>query len=349
MINLKEDIEHIIAKLLEGTINRQEKQLLAKWSNENKTHADYLAKVLNMHHINNPAFNSDEIDVDKAAANLRAKINKPIKLYNLIESWKSVAAILLLPLIVTTLFLTVRVSQKEKMFASTIQEVSTQPGMRTSLTLPDNTEVWLNTGSTLKFPIQFDKKERRVVLNGEAYFKVESDDKHPFIVNVNNMDVIAVGTEFNVESYSEDSISAVTLMDGKVNVSFLSSDEKKLITMKPNQRFVLNSNTFQYDLTETNAFDWQQWKDGVLVFRDESLENVFKRIARSFNTNIIIKDKSISNQSLRATFRNESLDKILQLIEKTSPIKYVRNTNETIISSDKYIFSNDTIEVYKRD
>lgn len=343
-IDLKREIENIVEKLLTGTITDLEKKILAEWIDRDESNRNELARVINIHQLTHPEFYPEEINLDAAEKNVASKIIKPKKVYSFFEIWKHAAAILLIPLMIGTLYLAFRQSTDNKLAQSTMQEISVPPGTRTFITLPDSTKVWLNADSKIKFPLVFNKKERRVFLNGEAYFMVKSDVKHPFIVNTGGMNVIATGTAFNVEAYTSDSVTAVTLMEGKVSINYPSSNVETTIQLKPDQRFVLNSQSQQYKIMDTQSQDWQQWKDGVLVFRDETLENVFKRVGRTFNVNIVIKDESLARQTYRATFEKESLEKILLLIEKTAPIRYLREDNN---DGDR-TYEVEKIEVYQR-
>jgi transmembrane sensor len=170
---------------------------------------------------------------------------------------------------------------------------------------------------------------------------VHSDKKHPFRVNTEKLNVTATGTQFNVEAYSTDSITAVTLLEGKLDVKIGGSDGEKL---QPNQRIVFNSNSNKYEMTNTVAKHWGLWKDGILAFRDESLEEVFKRLGRTFNVDIKVKDPVIAHQLYRATFEGESLDEILRLLKMSAPIRYKRSAREKQIGGE---FKKEKIEVFR--
>lgn len=223
------------------------------------------------------------------------------------------------------------------------QEISSPFGVTSKINLPDGSVVWLNSGSKLKFPIAFVGKERNVYLSGEAYFQVHSDKQHPFIVGTNHLKVTATGTQFDVESYSSDSITSVTLIKGVVNVN-MGNDQK--IVLHPSQRLVFNSSSNRHQVTATDSQEWELWKEGILAFRDEPLEEVFQRIGRAFNVDICVKDQFIARQRYRATFKNESLDEILHLLQLTAPIKYKKIERKNL--GNNY-YSKETIEVYKAD
>jgi Fe2+-dicitrate sensor, membrane component len=157
----------------------------------------------------NPAFNPEEIDDQKALNSVLNKINKlhwtqhPVVVY-----WQRSAAILLLPLLLSLIYLLVS-KEPENI---TQQEVFAPYGTFVEVNLPDNSKVWLNAGSSLKYPTRFTKGSRKVTLQGEAFFEVESDPENPFTVHTARVDVRATGTAFNVEAYPKDSMTSVTMV-----------------------------------------------------------------------------------------------------------------------------------------
>ncbi|MDO9153347.1 MAG: FecR domain-containing protein [Paludibacter sp.] len=330
----------LFAKLFSGIINSEEKAILRTWLNESVQNKEYYLNLKNIWQVAHPAFLPSSINVLDAEKKLKAKIKsnkkKPLPIFVLIQR---VAAILLIPTMITLGFY----MDKDRYRGSTIafQEVSAPFGTSSKINLSDGSIVWLNSGSKLKYPVTFTSNERKVYLSGEAFFEVETDKDHPFIVETEQTKIQAIGTKFNVEAYTLDTITAITLLEGKVNVRIDLSNE---IQLRPNQRIVYNSITNKYKLKNTDAHYWGLWKDGVLAFRAESLEDVFKRIGRTFNVEIQVKDPAVARHTYRATFEGETLDEILRLLKMTAPIEY------KIIAREKQndnVFSKQRIEVYR--
>ncbi|MDP4240148.1 MAG: DUF4974 domain-containing protein [Bacteroidota bacterium] len=333
-------IEELIVKLFSENITPDEKTTLTAWMNENGEHRIYLAQLKNIWDASHPAFTPDEIDLIDAEAKVMEKIRdrKWIQAPVLVW-WQRVAAILILPVMILMGYLLY--NQPSHTAFTAYQEITSPFGVSSKVDLPDGSTVWLNSGSKLKYPVVFASNERNVYLSGEAFFKVHSDKSHPFIVATDHVRVRATGTRFDVEAYSADTITAVTLVEGKVDVNMFGDKNEKL---QPNQRIVLNSISKNYNLTETDASHWGAWKDGILAFRDEPLEEVFKRLGRTFNVDITIKDKIVAHQLYRATFEGESFEEILRLLKMTAPIKYKKTIREKN-SAGKY--NKEKIEVYK--
>lgn len=265
--------------------------------------------------------------------------NEPTFFHTFVKWSQRVAAILILPslLMIAWLLMKDTTLVQEEAY----QEVFSSFGSRSKLDLPDGSTVWLNAGTRIKFPIQFLQPSRKVFIEGEAYFEIESDKEHPFIVVTDELEVVATGTKFNVEAYKKDTSVAVTLLDGIVDVSI---DEKSFLNMQPSQRVSYSKNSKTYQLSNTETYKWVAWKDGVLAFRDDRLDYIFKKIGLMYNIDIEVKDASIASYLFRATFDDESLDNILHLLQMSAPIRYV-HTKRTQNASG--IYSKEKIEVYK--
>ena len=161
-------------------------------------------------------------------------------------------------------------------------EVITAAGQRAQTVLPDGSKVWLNASSKLVYHNSFWSSDRQIDLSGEAYFEVESDKEHPFIVKTKQLTVEATGTAFNVNAYAPDHVAAVTLVKGKVAVTI---DQKKTISLSPGEKIDYNLGTALYNVNKTNTYKWCSWKDGILIFRDDPLEYLslysYSAVARS--------------------------------------------------------------------
>jgi len=334
----KSQIDALILKLFNKTISLEEKKLLNTWIRENKEH---LLQMQNIWHVSHPVFKPDEIDIDKAITKIMRNIEPKItrtKKTSLFVWWQRVAAVLIIPVM---LWSTAQYnSEKNRKSNIAFQEIMSPLGMQSEISLPDGSHVWLNSGSTLKYPVEFTSENRELYLTGEAFFKVKSDKDHPFIVSTKNLKVTATGTAFNIESYKNDSITAVTLLEGKVNVKIGNVNPENI---SPNQRLVFNKNAKKYTVIATDAKHWCVWKDGILAFRNEPLEDVFKRIGRTYNVYIEVKDKMVGQQLYRATFEGESLDEILHLLKLSAPIRYNRIKREQQTNNE---FNKERIEVY---
>lgn len=337
-----QEIEEIIVKSFSEEITPEEKSRLSHWLAESSENEKYLAQLKNIWQVSHTTFKPDEIDLDAAENAILQKIDvrNPVRV-SFWGWWQRVAAIIVLPLILALSYLLLSDKGFSTVSDAVYQEISSPPGMSSKVVLTDGSKVWLNSNSKLKYPTHFSNGKREVILSGEAYFEVESDKKNPFLVKTQALTITATGTAFNVEAYQSDSITAVTLIKGRVNVD-ISGKENMNIT--PNQRLSYNNKDHTYNTDIVNPYKWYAWKDGILMFRDDPLDYVFKRIGLTFNVQIDVKDKELASHPYRATFEGESLDEILKLMKMTVPIEYVKE--ERIIRSNNS-YSKGKIEVYK--
>ena len=198
-------------------------------------------------------------------------------------------------------------------------EIQCPLGMRTQFVLPDGSSGFLNNGSKLKYSIPF-SNSREVQLLGEAFFDVVKNGK-PFHVKTDNLDVQVMGTTFNVIAYENDATEEVILQTGKVNITS-SVNGKNLSHLIPDQQLIYVKESKEYLVKSVDANQFTAWREGKLIFRNEGLEDVAKRISRWYNVDVIIADSQLRNYTFHATFMNHSLEEVLQLLTFTSPMKF---------------------------
>ena len=187
--------------------------------------------------------------------------------------------------------------------------------------LPDGSKVTLNRYSQLSYPETFDK-ERIVKLNGEAYFEVSKNSEKPFRVQTNSITVSVLGTHFNVNAYSADSLAETTLLEGSVAVSD-NTDSKQLI-LKPNETAVYRKAIGLLTMHPTIDADNEiRWREGVLSFDEISMGEIARQLSHHFNVNIQIEGNRLRNYKLNARFRqNETLEEILDMLAPISGFTY---------------------------
>ncbi|MDR1056090.1 MAG: DUF4974 domain-containing protein [Prevotellaceae bacterium] len=199
------------------------------------------------------------------------------------------------------------------------------------LRLTDGTVVYVNSGSTLEFPLQVPKKgERRVKLKGEAYFDVvESDKDNRFIVETEKGNIEVLGTSFNVSSYSADKYWHATLVSGKI--VFTSTDKEYSAELSPSEQIAIDRNN-NYNIKVVDAKTYTVWKDGLFKFDNMPLELIVERLQRWYDVAIEFKDSIIAGECFTGVFRkNEPIEHILLMLEKTQKIKVVSNNQQNII------------------
>jgi len=327
----------LLRKLFRGEASEKEKKLINHWFSTIK-HEAKLSVYFKEHW--------DELDSslpDQETSPLLDKIHHKIHLdqnkehrriafyQRLYKHYSKIAAILLIPLIIAGVL--PGTMQKEPNQAASVEntytvyekeswaEIIAPIGSRIRFELPDGSFGWLNSASNLKYPVKFAGPSRRVELCGEAFFNVTKDPEQPFIVKVRNMEVIALGTTFNVSCFLDDESCEVTLETGKVLVNKNAGNQapRKLAELKPGQRIIvpLKSNNVQISKEETDKYT--SWKDGKTIFRNDPMSDVLKKLGRLYNAEFTLQDSRLLDYSFRATFIDESLDEVLKYLSLSSP------------------------------
>lgn len=203
-------------------------------------------------------------------------------------------------------------------------ELRTPRGGGYNLKLADGTGVWLNAGSSLKFPVTFSDSTREVYLEGEGYFEVTHTGT-PFIVNAGNMDVRVLGTSFNISAYTDESTYKTTLVDGKVLVDILGENNSGLMRQEldPGQQAVLDLSSSALTVEEVNTSYFTSWMNGKIEFDNESLEVVMKRLARWYDFEYAFDNPEARAFHFSARFnRDEPVSSIFEMLEMTTDVRF---------------------------
>lgn len=249
---------------------------------------------------------------------------QPVKTRILFLKVASIAAAFIFGILLTTVVITKYYPQSTS--TAQIQKIVTPYGAKTNIQLPDGSIVWLNSGSTLSFPLQFGS-QRPVTLKGEAFFKVVKSDK-PFIVSTFYGDVKVQGTSFNVKAFNKEIFQA-TLVEGSVKVKEKNTGNE--VTLSPGQQASIFREAIDVERVETDLFT--SWKDGKLIFRNEHLPSVTKRLERWYNVKIeLADDKRLSEINYTGTIEMESFSEVLQLLKVTAHIDYSYNEKTRTIN-----------------
>ena len=206
-------------------------------------------------------------------------------------------------------------------------------GKRFDVELSDGSIVNLNSGSSLKFPVQFiNGMERKVYLDGEAFFNISENNKDIFKVVSNDAITEVYGTQFNVKSYKEDSFSEIILVDGSLGVKGL-SDNQKIVSLKPGFRANVNQSNEKIEISKVNTKIYTSWIDGRVIFRDENIDSMILKLERLYNVIITNDNKKLSDNFFNATIvvEEESIDEVMGYLKEVYNIKYQKFNNKIII------------------
>lgn len=253
--------------------------------------------------------------------------------------------------VIVTFFLSYylfKINHQENKFQITNIDIKVPLGSKSQMVLPDGTQVWLNSGTHFVFPQEFDKKERLVKLEGEAYFIVTSNKKRPFVVEASDLRIKALGTTFNIKSYESDKYLETTLVEGKVIIEKNISKPQKTgrIVMSPSQKVIYNkqeskarkvnlvqeSDTISRIIENTGKTlsnissetieENTSWKDNKLVFRSTNFMDLAETMERWYDVHIIIESEDLKSKTFNGIFEKESLEQALNALQLASQFDY---------------------------
>lgn len=201
------------------------------------------------------------------------------------------------------------------------------------VTLTDGTQVWLNSESTLRYPVTFSGEKRQVYLEGEAFLKVAPNSKMPFVVISGQSEIEVLGTEFNLRSYNNEPNIFVTLIEGSVNMKSSTSHETMLL--KPGEQGTVVKINGAISKQEVDPYQYIAWKDGRLAFESAHVEEIISQLARLYDLQIVYADSSVKQISFTCDIRrNATIDSVIKIIESTGLIKLTLNGDVLTIASN---------------
>ncbi|WP_294549425.1 FecR family protein [uncultured Bacteroides sp.] len=211
------------------------------------------------------------------------------------------------------------------------REVSVLKGDKMLVLLSDGSRVWLNADSKLTYPEQFVTDERKVTLEGEAYFEVKSNPDNPFYVTAGGMQIRVTGTCFNVMAYPTDSEVVTTLDEGQISIGKYDKNAT-FYTMRPGQTAVYSksANTCKV-LTNEYYKDASGWRDGRLIFRNSSLEAVLKVLSRQFDVSFSIENDKVRSFTYNLACKSNDLGNALKMIQSITPVKIEKKSEYTYV------------------
>jgi len=229
-------------------------------------------------------------------------------------------------------------------------ELRSNPGMVASFELPDGSKVWLNGGSSLRYPSVFKDGKREVQMSGQGYFEIARNERQPFTVRTGeSFSLEVLGTSFNLAAYDNENIIETTMVEGSVRLKMLQDGKMVQRMMKPNEKAVYvknegsfktaavvsqkdrNANVSPKDLTsnlgkvKVETVDPQYdiaWKDHRILFKDHPMEEVIRTLGRYYNVQFVVKDEEVMDSEITGNFSNEQLPQVLEYLKISSGIKF---------------------------
>lgn len=265
----------------------------------------------------------DHVDVPGAFVKVNNRLPRENSRRLYLRYVSNIAAILFLPLLLLAIWQYYSSSEKLSGDQISMQQITSPPGTRSQIVLPDGSKVWLNAESTIRFPIPFSGKTRNVSLIGQAFFSVQKNPEVPFIVKADNVQVKVLGTRFDVNAYPDMEKIGVVLARGKISLTTENQDHtsSKSVILHPGERAVVGRQSGEVQLSDENIDKYIAWHNGRLVFDETPMKEVARQLELWYGVKVIIKDPEILNYHFSTTFENESLYQVLELLKLSSPIE----------------------------
>lgn len=209
------------------------------------------------------------------------------------------------------------------------QEMVVPVGQRAELNLADGTKVWLNSGSTLTFPISFSDDVRTVKLNGEGYFEVTKNAARPFVVETNKGNIRVLGTEFNVLAYANDDEWETSLIKGSVEV-YRPQSKEAAVRLEPNTKVSIQNDEFiKSGIGETSRF---LWREGLLCFSNISVKEMLEKVELFYGITIQVKQKQLLGRRYTGKFRTkDGVEHVLKVLQLNHNFRYIKNDDKNTI------------------
>lgn len=212
-----------------------------------------------------------------------------------------------------------------------MQTITVPAGQRAHIVLADGTTVWLNSQSTLTYHNNFGSKDRNVTLNGEAFFDVTPNKKVPFFVNTQQNQIRVVGTKFNVCSYDGTDSFEAALIEGIIDVFDVNDDATPIARLKKDDILVISNGISEHERIE--SYDFLRWKEGLYCFDDAPISEVFDKLKKYYNVNIVIDNPALLDYRCTGKFKEkDGIEHILRVLQRDNKFTFKTNVDTNTIT-----------------
>ncbi|WP_419033176.1 FecR family protein [Dysgonomonas gadei] len=321
-----------IAGYIRQELSEQERHKVDMWINSSAENRKLFEQLLNeWENIYDSPEQSVRADKDKIWSGISSHIRTslPVKSYTrkiLIKVAGIAAMLAIIVGVAATVF--VKSTIDSAFLSQSVTTIETRQGQKMQMTLPDGTKVWLNSGSKLTYAGDFNRSERIVNLEGEAFFNVTKNQSKKFKLRTSGVDIVVKGTSFDVSAYNDDREISVSLLEGKVVIT--DKTGKYMTDLNPDELAIISRQNLKYTLFKDDANTYRSWTEDQLIFYNEDIYEVAKKLERWYGINIKLVNP---NEKQKYTFsvKTESLRELLELFNKLTPIDYKINGKEVTI------------------
>lgn len=313
-----------IIRLFNGEATPNEKREIGDWLNQSDDNRTLYTDLQEIWLTTGVLKNSDRYNLKKATYNFKQRIkgsSKKFRIHKISEILKYAAIIVLLFSLPVIYFIGKNTSQLKETYTT----IACAFGDKSTITLPDGSLAYLNAGSKITFNSNFQSEYRLVFLEGEAYFSVKKNKDIPFRVQALDIEIEVLGTEFNLKAYPDENIISTTLAEGSIQIK----SEFQQTVMKPNQKMVYSRTDNEMKLFNLKDISPEtEWKEGRLVFRNESLEELELKLERWFDVDIEFADEHVKKKKFTGILERESILEAIAYFNYSKSVGYIIKNNE---------------------
>ena len=323
--------EEVLTAYLRGELNAAEAAAVEAWYDASAANRRLLGEIYYILYVNDRINDTVGIDVERSLRQFKRRMHAgrriSLRRITLRAAAAAAVAVILLAGGVTTVSLSKRLAQP--------LTVITHLGERSQVVLPDGTKVWLNSASSVEYIAPFFSRERRVKMDGEAYFEVQHDAQAPFVVSTNGLDIKVLGTRFNIRNDDNDHSITTVLLEGAVK-AYASGDEKAAVRLRPSQQLVFDTRTGAMRLTDEPSADRSiNWIDGRFCFEHDTFAEIVAELKRYYNVDVRFMDDALRSERFSGDFRVEDgIYHIMSVLQLTYKFTY------KVVGNDIEIYPN---------
>ena len=308
----------LLYRFFEGHASLEDMKVVKEWADASEENAGLLRRERKLFNAMILAGHSRRTDIQR----MRNRRNY------FIREFLKIASVIVITVSVTAVLFSIGKDNEDMYLA--MQTITVPAGQRVNLDLPDGSNVWLNAGTTMQYPVSFMTDKREVILDGEAYFEVVHNEKSPFVVHTSTLDVEVLGTKFNVEGYSDKDDFEVTLMEGSVRVASRIGLGDTLM-LKPDSKACLQKDG-RLKVIPVDDYNPYRWKEGLICFRNESFLSIMNDLEKYFGVSIVVENKNVLKYYFTGKFRQaDGIDYALRVLQRDIRFKYERDDENQII------------------
>jgi transmembrane sensor len=320
-----------------GNLDESKASEVRHWIRASEEHRMEFIRLKNVYALSRSLQDNEEISTDYETLRKKLNTDRKEKLYRVAFSSLKYAAVIAITLLAVHFFTREPETVPMQELIS-YHQISVPLGQISEFTFADGTRVWLNSGTTLRFPERFNNA-RDIQLDGEAFFEVTKNAEKPFVVRSGAQQIKVFGTSFNIRSYGDLDYIETTLIEGSLGVS--TTNFETMDMLNPGEQMRISDNGSSKVIRKVDTHPYEAWKEGKLIFRNKSLGDIAIDLERWYNVKISFNDTKIKDYRFSGTIlKYKPIDQILEAIKLTSPIRFTiqvhpERSSEIVLYSQK--------------